>query len=135
MKKVLLAAAAVALASGHFRPAAWAKAGFNADIVDLAARRRPPSMTKSLADPGLILFVDKQGAGLEAHSGSGERRDSNSTIRASVAPFAPPAGSIESSSSTLGLAVGWPSLSSAQPSGIGLPSWPPTGAMCHAAPK
>ena len=47
---------------------------------------------------------------------------SNSTMRASIAPFAPPAGSMLPSSAARASVVGWPSLSSAQPSGIGLPS-------------
>jgi len=56
-------------------------------------------------------------------------------IRAPVSAASPPfvrAGSVEPSSPALESVVGWPSLSNAQPSGI-LPSWAPTGSMCHAA--
>ncbi|MOA38373.1 hypothetical protein D3C78_1600500 [compost metagenome] len=43
---------------------------------------------------------------------------SNSTINASIAPLTPPMGSIEPSMPFLGSVVGWPSASSAQPSGM-----------------
>ena len=46
----------------------------------------------------------------------------SSTTSASIAPLVPPIGSIEPSSPALGSVVGLPSRSSAQPSGIDLPS-------------
>ena len=46
----------------------------------------------------------------------------SSTTSASIAPLVPPSGSIEPSRPAFGSVVGWPSPSSAQPSGIALPS-------------
>ncbi len=46
----------------------------------------------------------------------------SSTISASIAPFVPPIGSMLPSRPAAGLVVGWPSRSSAHPSGIALPS-------------
>jgi len=75
-----------------------------------------------LAEPGLILFIDNKELASKPIRALVNAVTSSST-----------AGSIESLSPALGSVVGWPSLSSAQPSGIGLPSWAPTGSMCHAA--
>ena len=61
------------------------------------------------------------------------RMTSSSTTSASIAPLVPPIGSIEPSSAAFASVVGCPSLSSAQPSGIGLPSFAATITLPRAA--
>ena len=53
-------------------------------------------------------------------------------MSASIAPLAPPIGSIEPARPALGSVVGWPSPSSAQPRGIALPSFAATMSLPRA---
>jgi hypothetical protein len=98
-------AAALALASGHFRPAAWPKAGFNADLVDFGARRRPP--------------IDDQKAwpilGLSPSSTNKELASKPVRVPVSAVTTSSIAGRIWPSRPALGSVIGWPSLSRAQP--------------------